>query len=306
MPLARPSSSSSLRLQRVPRRCAALPAPARELSQPWRSRAGEIPGLTPELEREFRFGQRAVAIEGRVRLGGAIKGGSSAMWVPAPADLLRVYRAWADVDGLPNAWRPVAWWRLRRLCRAHGIELRSGAPGARHSWSRRLGAVYVLARAVLAALPSAHLDSPHFRVLQIGGWGPDAAKASAYEDGTVMCYDFAVKGARRTFVGLLLHELGHAREAAASDRERAEWQEWHATIAAADAFVGTEFLASAASRRQYQAHAWTEFAAETYMVYCAQGERLRAHVAGTQGPVRDAWDAVYARCMAWFGSIEYK
>lgn len=304
MPLARPSSSS-IRLQRVPPRTAALPAEARALAAPWRSRVGEIPGLTPELEREFRFGQRAVSIEGRVRLGGTIKGGSSAMWVPASPDLLPVYRAWAAVEGLPNAWRPVAWWRLRRLLAAHGVTLASGAPGARHSWSPRLGAVYALTRAVLAALPPAHLSSPRFRVLQIGGWGPDAAKASAYEDGTVMLYDFAIKGARRTFVGLLLHELGHAREAAASEAERAEWQECHATLAEAHAFVGTEFLASAESRRQYQSHAWSEFAAETYMVYAAQGERLRRHIAGYQGPVRDAWDAVYARCMAWFGSIEY-
>ena len=121
-----------------------------------------------------------------------------------------------------------------------------------------------------------------------------------------MLYDFAVKGARRTFVGLLLHELGHAREATATPSERKEWRHWHAVISEADAFVGTEYLGSPESRCQYQSHAWPEFAAETYMVYCAQGERLRWHIATYDGELRDAWDAVYARLMAWFDGMEYK
>ena len=54
---------------------------------------------------------------------------------------------------------------------------------------------------------------PEFAALQIGGWGPDSAKASAYDRGAVLMYDFAIRGARRTFMGLFLHELGHAHEA---------------------------------------------------------------------------------------------
>ena len=72
-----------MRLPRTPARCLEMPADVRALADPWHSRVGDIPGLTPDLEREFRFGQRVVLIDGRYRLGGTIKGGSSAMWVPA-------------------------------------------------------------------------------------------------------------------------------------------------------------------------------------------------------------------------------
>jgi hypothetical protein len=305
VPVAGPPSSQ-LRLPRVPTHLAELPAAARALSGVWRSRVADIAGLTPQLEREFRFGQRVVEIDGQYRLGGTIKGGSSAMWIPSDRAHWQIYQRWAQAEGMPRSRRHVAYWRLRATCKAHGIRLVNGAPGATRTFSPRMGSVYTLARQVLVSLPVSHLESPAFAALQIGGWGPDAAKASAYDDGTVMCYDFAVKGARRTFLGLLLHELGHAREAAATDWERGEWQSAHAVLATADAFVGTEYLCSAESRVVYQAHSWEEFAAETYMVYCAQGERLRWHIAGFEGELRDAWDAVYARCMAWFDGIEYK
>lgn len=283
-----------------------MPEMVRELAQPWPSLVGAIPGLTHRLEREFRFGQRVVLLDGTYRIGGTIKGGSSAMWIPSGPDLFRVYQQWAQAHGMPRRRRHLAYWRLRRLCQAHGIRIVNGAAGATRTFSPRLGAVYTFARAVLRALPAPHLDHPGFARLQIGGWGPDSAKASAYDQATVMLYDFAVKGARRTFLGLLLHEIGHVLESAESPADRADWKRWHAVIGGSRAFVATEFLASAKSRVLYQSHAWEEFAAETYMVYVAQGHRLREHVAAQTGEVRDAWEQVYGRLLAWFDGIQYK
>jgi hypothetical protein len=283
----------------------AMPEMVRELADPWPSLVGEIPGLTSRLEREFRFGQRVVLLDGVYRIGGTIKGGSSAMWVPAAPDLHRVYQEWAQRHGMPRSRRHVAYWRLRRLCKTHDIKMVNGSPGATRTFSPRLGSVYTFARAVLRALPASHLDHPGFARLQIGGWGPDSAKASAYEDGTVMLYDFAVKGARRTFLGLFLHEIGHVLESAEAGAQRADWQRWHAEIASERAFVATEFLSSSRSRVLYQSQAWEEFAAESYMVYVAAGGRLRDHIAQQSGAVREAWEQVYGRLMAWFDGIQY-
>ncbi len=278
----------------------------RELAEPWPSLVGVVPGLTRRLEREFRFGQRVVLLDGIYRMGGTIKGGSSAMWVPAGEALAQVYQQWAARHGMPRTRRHLAYWRLRRLCKAHGITVVNGSPGATRTFSPRLGSVYTFACAVLRALPVQHLEHPAFARLQIGGWGPDSAKASAYENGTVMLYDFAVKGARRTFLGLLLHEIGHVLESSESPAECADWRRWHCDIASERAFVATEFLTSARSRVLYQSQAWEEFAAETYMVYVAAGTRLREHVAAQHGRVREAWEQVYGRLMAWFDGIQYK
>ena len=283
-----------------------MPAEARELAHPWYSRVAEIPGLTSELEREFRFGQRVVMLDGTYRLGGTIKGGSSAMWVPASPELHVTYQRWARIEALPRVSRRVAYWRLVRLLRRHGIAIVNGSPGATRTFSPKLGTVYRLTRIVLEALPTHHLDSPAFATLQISGWGPDSAKASAYENGRVMLYDFAVKGARRTFLGLLLHEVGHACEAVVPPRERLALQRLHGVLLEARAFLGVEFLCDPASRQFYQANSFAEFLAETYMIYASQGERLRRHIAALPGEARAAWEAVYTRYVAWFGGMEYK
>ncbi len=152
------------------------------------------------------------------------------------------------------------------------------------------GWTYRTALEVLLLLPKEHLQNPAFSALQLGGWGPASAKASAYEKGRVFIYDFALGGAKRTMAGLFLHEMGHAHEAGMSDEQLGELAALHSPIAETNALLGLEFLLDAESRKVYQQFLVTEFAAETYVAYAAAGNMLREHVASQQaGRVAAAW-----------------
>ncbi len=285
-----------------------VPPDARGLAEPWLSLRASVAHLTPELEREFRFGQRVIELEGKYRLGGAIKGGSSAMWIPATREDFDAYRGWAALEAIPRGRRYVAFYRVRRYLSRRGVELRNGALGTPPGrvFSTHHGNAYGMLHRILGALPDSHVRPPRVRAIQLGGWGPDSAKASAYESGVVMLYDFALQGARRTFVGLLLHELGHAAEGGLDEEVRAELRRAHARLTAAGAFLGVEFLLDAESRRAYQASVFEEYFAETYMIYVSQGERLRRFIAGLPPGVRECWETAYARFVEVFGGIEYK
>src|SRR5713101_5889381 len=76
-----------------------MPDEVRRLRVPWPSLAREVPHLTPELEREFRFGQRVALTERGFLIGGTIKGGSSSMWVPGTADQFEAFLRWKQLDG---------------------------------------------------------------------------------------------------------------------------------------------------------------------------------------------------------------
>jgi hypothetical protein len=147
---------------------------------------------------------------------------------------------------------------------------------------------------------------PALAQLQLGGWGPDCAKASAYENGAVMMYDFALEGARRTYSGLLLHELGHAHQTRlAPDAERALAEAFDA-IRRAGAVLGIEYLLDAETRRIYQLRFFEEFLAELYLIYASQGARLRELVAAQDGDARRGWTTAYAVLAESFGGVEYE
>lgn len=285
-----------------------MPEAVRELSDPWPTLVGRIENLTPEMEREFRFGQGVIRVEGQYRMGGHLKGGSSAMWVPSDEKAFNTYMAWKSVDGIPAFKSPRGYDRLAKLLRRHGAAIASGSSpsgeeGARQS--ERRGFLYELTCSVLGMLPPKHLDNPMFRKLQIGGWGPDAAKASAYDDRAVIIYDFAIGGARRTFVGLLLHEMGHACEASMQIVHRTRLEKLHRALAKCGALVGLEFLLDGASRKAYQQRVFEEFLAETYLIYTAFGRRLLDRQDGMPPAGREAWKEVYVNMKEVFDGYEY-
>ncbi len=298
----KPSAGNGVRRQ--------MPEEVRALSRAWAPLSGRIAGLTQALEKEFRFGQSVIALDGKYRLGGNLKGGSSAMWIPAEREAFEAYRAWRERDGMPRVKDRRAFKRLRRICSSHGVRLLNGSWSGEEqetrNFSEKRGTVYRLTRDVLSCLPATHLSRPQFEVLQLGGWGPDGAKASAYEDGKVMIYDFALNGARRTFLGLLLHELGHAQEAAFPDSVRGRLKEAYERIARAGAVMGVDFLVDAQARKLYQLRFFEEFAAETYMIYTSQGGELRAFMGRQTEKVARAWRRVYDEYKAAFGGVEYR
>jgi hypothetical protein len=287
-----------------------MPPAVRELAEPWESLTGSIAGLTVEIEREFRFGQSVISLDGRYRMGGNLKGGSSAMWIPAERSAFYAYLEWRDRHGMPRVKDRRAFKRLNRFLSSRGVRLINGSWSGEEQESRNFsekrGYLYALTLEILTRLPESHVRRPQFRVLQIGGWGPDGAKASAYENGSVMMYDFAVNGARRTYAGLLLHELGHAQEEAFGPEACARLEESYREIARSGQVIGVEFLLDAKARKLYQLRALGEFLAETYLVYTSQGGGLRRFVAGLDGAARKSWEAVYDTFRGAFEGVEYR
>jgi hypothetical protein len=286
-----------------------MPPEVRALRDRWPSQVDRVPNLTEELEKDFRFGQVISKTERGYYMGGTINGGTSSMWYPSTRLEYQAYNAWRQLEGFPEARDDEAFLRLRRIVDASGIELvtrRAGRDGAeRNEPYRGFGPLYAICADVLEALPQRHLLCDELERIQLGGWGPDGAKASAYHAGTVMMYEFAIRGAKRTFRGLFLHELGHAHEhaLAPADRERL-LTAWH-TLVEKDAFLGVEFLLDSSTRRLYQRLVFNEFLAETYMIYTACGEALRTFVAEQTSPAREAWEVIYDAFRSTFDGIEY-
>jgi len=287
-----------------------MPDEARALGGPWTSLVGSVAGLTPELERDFRFGQTVFPFAGGFRLGGSLKGGSSTMWRPAAEGDYRAYLAWKACEGVPDSMEDMAAFEdLAELLAANQVEFwnlgHQVAARRPAEYVPGRGWVYRTALAILRALPEEHLRRPEFAALQLGGWGPASAKASAYENGRVFIYDFALGGARRTLMGLFLHEMGHAHETAFTAGQTNELARLHAPIAEGGAFLGLEFLLDAESRKVYQQFLVSEFIAETYVAYTAAAATLRELVAGSAGPAGEAWRRAYRLYRESFGGMEY-
>jgi hypothetical protein len=203
-----------------------------------------------------------------------------------------------------------AYARLDEILDTNGIELVTKRTGKRGGDDAApypgFGPLYALCADVLAKLPPSHLRRPTLKRIELGGWGPDSAKASAYKAGSVVMYDFAIRGARRTFVGLFLHELGHAHENAFGAALKEELYASYKVLAAADAFFGIEFLLDRNTRKLYQKFVFNEFLAECYLIYTSCGAALRDFVGTQAAEVQSAWRVVYDRLRETFDGIEYE
>jgi len=311
----RPAEGPGLFAPRPPEPAAAgrrrMPEEARAMGQPWEPLAGKVPGLSAELERDFRFGQTVFAFASSFRVGGSLKGGSSTMWRPASEQDLQAYQAWKAREGVPDDVEDVpAFEELAELLAANQVELwnlgHKNASRRPAEYVPGRGWVYGMLIRILRALPEAHLARPEFAALQLGGWGPASAKASAYENGRVFVYDFALGGAQRTLVGLFIHELGHAHETALTPAQLRLLAELHGPIAEGGALFGLEFLLDAESRKVYQQFLVSEFIAESYVAYTAAGPSLREFIARQAGRAAEAWRRVYGIYRETFAGIEYE
>ncbi|MCZ6689988.1 MAG: hypothetical protein O7H41_10325 [Planctomycetota bacterium] len=276
-----------------------------ELGRPWKTLVGEIPDLTEKLEQEFRFGQRVTFFNGSYRMGGNIKGGTSSIWYPVGEPAHNAYLAWRERDGLPYVEDRAAFEKLQDLLDRSGTELLGSGRDKDGAYQDNFGNVYRIAFEIFSFLPFEHLSGKEISAIQLGGWGPDSAKASAYDDACVMMYDFAVKGARRTFAGLLLHELGHAHERRLPKAERRRLAEVFQVLSKEDALIGVEFLLDGKARKIYQRASINEFLAESYLIYVSHGNRLRQEMNGGAGDSASAWSALYNIFRDSFGGLEY-
>lgn len=291
-----------------------MPPDVCELRNVWESRVDGIKGLTWELEQDFRFGQRVSKTDLGYVMGGTLKGGSSSMWYPASRDQYHAFKRWQSVEGVYEARDDEAFESMVTLLAAHGVKLVTKRGSPAHGRRSRAdpepfpgyGPLYADMVAILRLLPAEHLRRESLQAIQLGGWGPDAAKASAYKDGVVMMYDFATQGARRTFLGLFLHELGHAHEVDMSEATKDALYKEYQVLIEEDAFFGIEFLVDADTRKLYQKFVFVEFLAETYMIYIACGEGMRKAIQEFSDTARETWTRIYSIFRDTFQGIEYE
>jgi hypothetical protein len=293
-----------------------MPEAVRSLRGPWASQVEQVKNLTAELEQEFRFGQRITKTDRGYVMGGTMKGGSSSMWYPATREQYHAFQRWRNLEGLYEARDDEAYCELQRLLEGYDIMLltrRKTSPHARRGRNDPFpfpgyGPLYKDMKPVLAGLPEQHLRRKTLRQILLGGWGPDAAKASAYvkEEGTVFMYDFACQGARRTFNGLFLHELGHAHEVDLPDGTKDLLHKQYRVLVEHSAFFGVEFLLDSDTRKLYQKFVFEEFLAETYMIYVACGAGMRQSISEFPAPVKEAWQRTYDVLRETFHGIEYE
>lgn len=292
-----------------------MPDDVQDLRNAWKSRAKRIKGLTWELEQDFRFGQSVTKTDRGYVMGGTLKGGSSSMWYPATQDQYHAFKRWQKIEGVYEARDDQAYESLRRVLENTDVALITRRAASSHGGRRAkadaipfpgYGPLYGDMARIVEKLPKEHLRRDSLKAIQLGGWGPDAAKASAYKDGIVMMYDFATRGARRTFLGLFLHEMGHAHEVDMSEATRDLLYEQYQVLIEEDAFFGIEFLVDADTRKLYQKFVFVEFLAETYMIYAACGVGMRERIAALGDRSREAWEKVYQVFCDTFYGIEYE
>jgi hypothetical protein len=179
----------------------------------------------------------------------------------------------------------------------------------------------------IALLPSSHLGHSHFKELKLGGWGGGAAKCSAYEDPTVMIFDFATSGPVRNLYALLLHEIGHSFAANLPKAYYGAIEKARHKIIEFESAYGVDYLYGSDSRKNYYLFSTDEFIAETYMMYMTQGafspegleyisdiwkeaspEMLSRHhnfLESIDPRARRIWNAVWGLYRKCFEGIEY-
>ncbi|MEK6817017.1 MAG: hypothetical protein AABY09_05360, partial [Nanoarchaeota archaeon] len=158
---------------------------------------------------------------------------------------------------------------------------------------------------IYGILPRHHFGHRHFKELTMGGWGSGGAKCSQYEDPAVHMFNFVMNGAKRNFRGLLLHETGHAVYENLKhfdpdlDFKLQTWsRQMHQPFA-------TDYLFGQNERFDRLKSGSDELAAETYLLYVANGRKLKEFISELSGNERKAWENLYDMHQKSFGGIEY-
>jgi len=253
------------------------------------------------MEDEFRFGHTVVKVGDGYRMGGSIKGGSSSIWVMVQEAALEAYVGWKQRESPPVLEDAEAYAEIKHIFSEAGVKFASYPA----EYEPSHGSAYRVMLEITRSLPVEHLKALALKEVRAGGWGPDAAKASAYKSGTVYIYDFAMSGAARTLAGLYLHELGHAFHDSLAPAQARTLNECHEIIAGTGAFMGIEFLLDPESRIVYQEFIPDEFAAETYMLYVSCGSALRDFIRKQPFKISEAWWKVYLLYMESFDGAGY-
>lgn len=276
-----------------------IPTPnyLKELQYPWKSLVNKIPGLSPKMESEFRFGHRVSSTQQGYLIGGNIKGGSSGIWRLCSKKEYSIYQQWQKLEGIQDDPNPTYFRKLQSFLQLHSITLTceptlTETSPQNNTFQPRFAQIYQLTYEILQLLPPQHLQHNKFQKLQLGGWGPDSAKGSAYFQNTVIMYNFAIKGAKRTFLGLLLHEIGHSWESTLNQQQKQKIYPLYTQLCHSNSLIGLEYLLDAESRKNYQKLQLSEFLAENYLHYIVLGQKFLEYTKNFSKTAQKIWQKI--------------
>jgi len=245
-------------------------------------------------------------------------GGGTISGHPIDEETCKALEQLAKQEYFPKEYDVSAYRDLAEFLKAGGVDL---SLERSHSFAKKeeypeLARKYIPKEAfqrtkeIYELLPEHHFGHEHFKELRLGGWGDGAAKCSEYEDPVVHMFEFAVKGARRNYAGLLLHETGHAHfEFLRNDRNRLG-EDIYECFKELGGYRGIkpfviDYLGGIESRI-YAIKTVDEFAAEVYLLYVARGTELKKVILLLPERLKKPWQKLYDTFKQSFDGIEYE
>lgn len=161
---------------------------------------------------------------------------------------------------------------------------------------------------IMELLPENHLRNSHFKELILGGWGGGAAKGSEYDKPTVHIFSFAIDGARRNFLCMLLHEIGHSFFSYITSESPSLKKRMELLFKNLDLShfrnLAIDFIFGKSSRLTQISSSASEFYAEFYLWYVVQGTRIKIFAESLEQTQKDLIIEIYDIYKENFG-IEY-
>lgn len=190
--------------------------------------------------------------------------------------------------------------RLREFLLHHEMELE-------HHGAPRHPEVYELTGTILRILPDHHLGHEHLKILALGEMKGKKLRPSEYQNPKVHMYDPVLKGPKRNYMGLLLHQIGSAFVGLIEGEDLALFDYLYKSIKRSGAIFTVDFLNGERSRKSHMfcTISPNTFLAENYMHYVTQGERFEQFIQSLKPEQRHAWNEILAIYAKYFDGIKY-
>ncbi|MBU1165669.1 hypothetical protein KKF81_01880 [Candidatus Micrarchaeota archaeon] len=213
------------------------------------------------------------------------------------------YFAWAVMNDPETA---NAYEQLKGFLDTHNIRLDLKFEGRYTNPTCKPKGLYELILKIMSILPYHHLSTDKFRKLLLGGMPDHYTLEPCYYDvrtKTVNMHETTILGAKRNFIGLFLHEIGHIFEDILPPNDKT-------TLASIAQMLNPKFaidyLEGVEKRRFVQDNGNAgQFIAETYLHYVTQGEVFTKFIEDSEAEQREMWKEVNGIYQRNFDGIVY-
>ncbi|MBI5066510.1 FHA domain-containing protein [Candidatus Woesearchaeota archaeon] len=295
-----------------------VPASPLDHDNKWASLVGIIPGLTEELERDFKFGGMINEWgKGEYKHEKSTEGGGTMELTPASEEEYKTFQEWKKYNYLPELSLSEAREELRKLkalLSKHEITLEFTENLEDFETNEKsvihLSSKIKRIRQLLELLPDSILDLGTLERITLGGYeGVGGAKGSAFNSQykELQILQFALSGPERNLDALVLHESGHALAVSLTQKERDELRQLREKISQSDFFT-FDYGLGKEERAGRMSDSLNEFLAESFMHYTLQGEQLRKHIENlekTKPSAGKAYSELYNFLKQKFDGKEY-